>query len=312
MQQPKKVVVSCALNGVLTDPKKFNVPVTPEQLAESAEEAYKAGATIVHVHFRDQRPGLGHLPTWDPEVAKAVGRAIRERCPRLLINMTTGTFGSGGPAGGGDLGPTGGPISCLDAMLPEMAAMNSGSLNYLKTTNSGSWAWPPLLFDNPVEKVSTMIEAMVKRNIIPECECFDTGIVRSIKMYEQVGILPKPYQVSFVMGVASGMPAKPDWLPLLVQEIPKDTHWQVIAIGRKEVWPLLRKAAEIGGHVRTGLEDTFYLPSGMRATSNGELIAALVQVCKEAGREIATPEDTAQFLKITPDRKPKSLLLPKL
>jgi len=83
------------------------------------------------------------------------------------------------------------------------------------------------------------------------------------------------------MGVASGMPAKASWLPLLVNELPPDTHWQVIAIGRKEVWPLLRKCAELGGHVRTGLEDTFYLPDGKRAKTNEELIATLVKTVKE-------------------------------
>jgi 3-keto-5-aminohexanoate cleavage enzyme len=78
------------------------------------------------------------------------------------------------------LGPTGGPIACLDAMLPEMAAMNSGSLNYLKTTSKGEWAWRPMLFDNQVDKVKTMIDAMQSRNIIPECECFDTGLCPTV------------------------------------------------------------------------------------------------------------------------------------
>jgi len=312
MSDPKKVVVTCALNGVLTDPKKFSVPVTAEELAVSAEGAYRAGASIVHVHFRDQRPGMGHLPTWDPEVARAVGYSIRRRCPDILVNMTTGTTGSEGPFGGGPLGPTGGPISCLDAMLPEMAAMNAGSLNYLKVTSEGSWAWPPVLFDNPVSKVQVMIEAMKTRNVIPECECFDTGIVRSIGMYQKVGLLEKPYQVSLVMGVASGMPAKPEWLPLLINELPPQTHWQVIAIGRKEVWPLLRRCAELGGHVRTGLEDTFYLPDGKRAKTNEELIASLVQVVREVGREPYTAHETRALLGISEERKPKSILTSKI
>jgi len=194
----------------------------------------------------------------------------------------------------------------LEAMLPEMAAMNAGSLNYLKVTSEASWACPPVLFDNPVPKVQTMIEAMQQRNIIPECECFDTGIVRSIGMYERVGILQKPYQVSLVMGVASGMPAKPEWLPLLVNELPPQTHWQVIAIGRKEVWPLLRRCAELGGHVRTGLEDTFYLPDGKRAKTNEELISALVKVVREVGREPYTSEEVRNILGMN-ERIPRSL-----
>jgi uncharacterized protein (DUF849 family) len=300
------------LNGVLTDPKKFSIPVTAEELSISAEGAYRAGATIVHVHFRDQQPGMGYLPTWDPEVARAVGYSIRRRCPGIVINMTTGTTGDQGAIGGGPLGPTGGPISCLDAMLPEMAAMNAGSLNYLKVNSDGTWTWPPMLFDNPVSKVKTMTEAMQQRNIIPECECFDTGIVRSISMYEKVGILKKPYQVSLVMGVGSGMPAKPEWLPLIVNELPPDTHWQVIAIGRKEVWPLLRKCAELGGHVRTGLEDTFYLPDGKRAKTNEELIASLVKVVREVGREPYTLQETRSLLGISESNKPHSILISKI
>ena len=87
---------------------------------------------MVHIHFRDQRPGKGHLPSWDPAVAKACCDAIRERVPDMMINMTTGTIGNKGAMGGGELGPTGGPIACIEAGKPEMAALNSGSLNYLK------------------------------------------------------------------------------------------------------------------------------------------------------------------------------------
>eukprot|EP01004_Peranema_trichophorum_P006331 NODE_5152_length_1059_cov_26.736111_g4596_i0.p1 GENE.NODE_5152_length_1059_cov_26.736111_g4596_i0~~NODE_5152_length_1059_cov_26.736111_g4596_i0.p1 ORF type:complete len:341 (-),score=54.11 NODE_5152_length_1059_cov_26.736111_g4596_i0:37-1011(-) len=293
----QKAIVTCSLNGVLTDPKKFpEIPVTPEQMADSALEAYNAGATVVHVHFRDQRPGKGHLPCWDPVVALECCDAIRRKAPKLVINLTTGTVGNEGAMGGGPLGPIHGPVSCLDKVRPEMAALNMGSLNYLKATNDGKWAWPPMLFDNTVPKVTSMIEAMRSLNIVPECECFDTGIVRSISLYEKVGLLKAPYQVSLVMGVASGMPAKPNWLPLLVDELPKGCHWQVIAIGRDDVWPLLRKTAELGGNVRTGLEDTLYLPSGQRANSNGKLIESLVNILREVGREPTSPEETKMML----------------
>ncbi|MBI4821897.1 MAG: 3-keto-5-aminohexanoate cleavage protein [Deltaproteobacteria bacterium] len=282
----RPAVVTCALTGVLTDPAKFGVPVTPEQMARAAKEAFDAGATIVHCHFRDQREGLGHLPTWDPEVVADIVDAIRAAEPRLLINMSTGTFGSDISA----------QLACLRRSKPEIAALNAGSLNYLKTTKEGSWAWPPMLFDNPVDKVTEFARAMMDLGIVPECECFDTGIVRSVRMYEQVGIVRRPYNVSFVMGVASGMPAKPEWLPLLVEEAPAGAPWQVIAIGREEIWPVLRRAAELGGDVRTGLEDTFYLPDGSRAKSNGPLIEALVKTVRESGREVATPDQARKRL----------------
>ena len=301
-----KVIVTAALNGVLTDPKKFpNIPVTPSQMAQAAAEAQDAGASCVHIHFRDQRPGKGHLPSWDPSVASACVEAIRDRCPDLLVNLTTGTFGDRVDAGhpryamsGGELGPTAGPIACLEATRPDMAALNSGSLNYLKATSRGAWAWPPMMFDNPVEKVETMLTAMRERAIIPECECFDTGIVRSLAMYEAVGLLnPRSYSASFVMGVASGMPADPKWLPLLLKELPQEALWQTIAIGRQDTtWPLLRRTAELGGNVRTGLEDTMYLPDGRRADTSGQLIEALVTVVREVGREPCTPAEARMML----------------
>jgi 3-keto-5-aminohexanoate cleavage enzyme len=152
---PRKALVTASLNGVLTDPKKWpQVPVTPEAMALEAARAYEAGATVVHIHLRDQRPGKGHLPSWDPAVAADVCDAIRARSP-VLINLTTGTMGAAGsPLGGGALGPTAGPIACLERVRPAMAALNAGSLNYLRTKADGSWAWPPLLFDNPVSKVA--------------------------------------------------------------------------------------------------------------------------------------------------------------
>ena len=288
-----KVVVTAALNGVFTDPAKFDIPVTPEEMAQAAREAYDAGATIVHIHFRDQRPGKGHLPSWEPEVALAVANAIRERTPELLLNFTTGTIGETGPLGGGELGPVDGPISCLRAGRPEMAALNSGSLNYLRTKKDGSWAWPPMCFQNPVEKIEAMVNAMDELNIVGECECFDTGIVRSIRMFEHNGLMTQPIHLSLVMGVASGMPAKAEWLPLLVEEINPETQWQTIAIGRADdVWPLLRRTSELGGNVRTGLEDTFYRRDGSRATSSGQLIQDLVAIVRETGREPCSPEET--------------------
>jgi len=274
-------------------------------MADAAEQAWNQGATVVHMHLRNQEEGLGHLPTWAPEVAARVGEAVRNRCPDLLLNLTTGTFGTEGDVGGGPLGPTGGPISCLDAMQPHMAAMNAGSLNYLKLKRNGDWAWPPMLFDNPVSKVSTMLEAMKTRDIIPECECFDTGILRSIPMYNVNGLLHKPFTISLVMGIKSGMPSNPDWLPLLKQEMPQDAIWQVIAIGRKEVWPLLRRCAELGGHVRTGLEDTFYLPDGKRAKDNGELIRTLCDTVREVGRTPTTVQETRLLYKMHDYRAPK-------
>ena len=281
-----KVLLTCALTGVLTDPARHPVPVTPEEMAQAASDAHNAGAAAVHIHFRAQEPGMGRLPSWSPDVASAITSAIRERVPGIIVNATTGVVGD-------DIS---GPIACLERTAPEMAAMNAGSLNYLRTRRGGKWAWPPMLFDNPVPKIEAFLEVMGKLGIIPECECFDTGIVRSLRMFQEVGILPKPAHASFVMGVHSGMPARGDLLPILVDELPEGSHWQTIVIGRSEVWDVHRRAASLGGNLRTGVEDTFYLPDGSKVDGNGPLVEALATLAREEGREPMTIAEARDYL----------------
>lgn len=285
-----KVVVTCALTGVLTDPARFNVPVTPAEMAAAAAEAYNAGASVVHCHFRDQAPSMGALPTWDLAAVGDILAAIRSRVPAIIINMSTGVVG----------GDVSGPLACLKAFKPHMAACNAGSLNYLKIRKDGTWAWPPLLFDNPVEKIQRFLEVMTAEEIVPEFECFDTGIVRSVALYKANGMFAGHPHLSFVMGVDSGMPAEPDLLPILKKELPQNSHWQVIATGpgREKIWDLHRRCLELGGNVRTGLEDTFYLPSGRHATANGQLVEALVAMVRATGRQPATPIEARELLGI--------------
>ena len=151
-----KVVITCALTGVLSDPKQHPVPVTPAEMAREARSAFDAGAAVMHVHFRQQAPGKGHLPSWDPQLAATIMQAIRDACPNVILNELTGTVGS-------DIS---GPLACLRAVKPEMAACNAGSLNYLKVRSDGSWAWPPHLFDNPVEKVKAYLD-VYERDLHP-------------------------------------------------------------------------------------------------------------------------------------------------
>lgn len=285
-----KAVVTCALTGVLTNPEQHPVPVTPEQMAASAKEAYDAGASVMHVHFRRQEPGMGFLPTWDPEVAGTICDAIREACPGVVINMSTGVVGD-------DIS---GPVGAMQRVKPEIAACNAGTLNYLKVRRSGQWAWPPMVFDNGVPKVQRFLDAMLEVGAKPEFECFDTGILRSVPMYKASGMIEderKP-EVNLVMGVASGMPADIRLLEVLQAYVPEGSPWQVTAIGRADIWPLHRRTAELGGHLRTGVEDTFYLPDGERCRGNGDLVEALVGVAREAGREIASPAEARELLEL--------------
>ena len=289
MQPTEKAILTCALTGVLTDPRQHPVPVTPAQMAGSASEAFAAGASIMHVHLRQQQPGKGHLPSWDPEVAAEIVDAIRAACPGVIINLTTGVIGA-------DIS---GPAACIRRVRPEIAACNAGTLNYLKLREDGRWAWPPLVFDNPVEKVQAFLDVMRETGTRPEFECFDLGIVRSVAMYRKAGMADR-LDYNFVMGVASGMPADADLLELLLRWIEPGSLWQATLIGRTEIWPLQRRVAELGGMLRTGLEDTFYLPDGSRAAGNGALIEALAACARDAGRDVASPAETRAALSLSP------------
>jgi 3-keto-5-aminohexanoate cleavage enzyme len=281
-----KAVITCAINGVLTDPKQHNVPVTPEEMAREARAAFDAGASVMHIHLRQQEPGKGHLASWDVNVSREIQQAIREACPGVILNHTSGQSGPDYQ----------GPLDCIRETRPEIAACNAGSLNYLKVKADNNWAWPPMLFDNAVEKVKDYLDVMNEVGTRPEFECFDVGIVRCVGMYGQTGMFSGRPHYNFVMGVASGMPADPDLLPILLKLRSGETNWSVTAIGRAEIWPLHRRCAELGGHMRTGLEDTFYRPDGSKVTSNGQLIETIAGLVRDAGREVASPAEARSIL----------------
>ena len=285
----EKAILTCALTGVLTNPKQHPVPVTPAQMAAEARDAFNAGASIMHVHLRMQEEGFGHMPSWDPDVAETIVNAIRDACPGVIINLTTGVVGK-------DIS---GPLACIRRVKPEIAACNAGSLNYLKIKENGEWAWPPMVFDNPVSKVQQFLDVMGECGTHPEFECFDVGIVRCVTMYLKAGML-KPEmgtpEYNLVMGVASGMPCDADLLRLLPQWMAPGSIWQATLIGRQEIWPVHQATADLGGMLRTGLEDTFYLPDGSRASGNGVLIEALAACAHKAGRAIASPAEARAML----------------
>jgi uncharacterized protein (DUF849 family) len=160
-----------------------------------------------------------------------------------------------------------------------------------------------MVFDNPVEKVQAFLDVMDETGTRPEFECFDVGIVRSVAMYRKASMSPqlaKHAEYNFVMGVASGMPVDADLLQLLLRWIAPGSHWQTTLIGRAEIWPLHQRTAELGGMLRSGLEDTFYLPDGGRASGNGALIEALAACARRAGRAVASPAEARQILGLKP------------
>ena len=276
----EKAILTCALTGVLTDPKHHPVPVTPAQMAAEAKAAFEAGASIMHVHIRRQEEGMGHMPSWDPEVVWEVTEAIRAACPGVIINLPTGVVGK-------DIA---GPLACIRRVRPEIAACNAGTLNYLKIRADGRWAWPPMVFDNPGDKVKAFLDVMHETGTMPEFECFDVGIVRSVAMFKKAGMTDH-LDYNFVMGVDSGMPADAELLGWLRKQIDPGVTWQSTLIGRQEIWPVHQATADLGGMLRTGLEDTFYLPDGSRASGNGALIEALARCARNAGRDIASPAE---------------------
>ena len=286
-----KAILTWALTGVLTNPEQHPVPVSPAQMAAEARDAFNAGASVMHVHVRQQEPGKGHLPSWDPDVMESVVTAIRDACPGVIINLTTGVVGK-------DIS---GPLDCIRRIKPEIAACNAGSLNYLKIKEDGQWAWPPMVFDNPVAKVQQFLDVMAACGTHPEFECFDVGIVRSVTMYIKAGML-KPSmgkaEYNLVMGVASGMPCDAEILALLPRYMAPNSMWQSTLIGRAEIWPVHQKTADMGGMLRTGLEDTFYLPDGKRASGNGALIAELARCAERAGRAIASPSEARALMNL--------------
>ena len=152
------------------------------------------------------------------------------------------------------------------------------------------------MFDNPVAKIQQMLAVMHECGTHPEFECFDVGIVRSVGMYLKHGMFSGVPELNFVMGVASGMPCDADLLALLPRWLPPGAVWQSTLIGRAEIWPVHQRTAELGGMLRTGLEDSFYLPGGARASGNGVMIEALAQCARNAGRTVASPAEARALL----------------
>ena len=154
--------------------------------------------------FVPRKPARDTCLAGTHNVALEIADAIRDKCPDVILNFSTGTIGR----------DQSGPLACVRAGKPEIAACNAGSLNYLKSRSSGTWAWPPMVFDNPVDKVEELLKVCRETGTRPEFECFDIGIVRSVGMYADVGMVDKP-NYNLVMGVASGMPADPELLQLM-------------------------------------------------------------------------------------------------
>ena len=279
MSTKDKVIVSAALTGAVTLKKHCEaIPYTPEEIGEEAKRAYDAGASIVHIHARNDQG----MPSWDRETFASIMAETKKRCP-VLINWSTG-----------GMGPMSSRVAHLDTK-PPIAALNMGSMNYAKwRPKKNNFAFK-FVFANSFDDVIGFAEAIKEHGIKPEMECFDTGHTHSHTVLADLGLLTKPYHFSFIMGVLGGIPATARHLAFQASNIPSDARWKVIGISREQ-WQLCMAALSLGGDVRVGLEDNFYLPNGEMAKSNGELVDAVVAMVKMAGREVASVDETRELL----------------
>lgn len=276
-----KVIISCALTGAVTTKKHCPaIPYTAEEIGEEARRAFEAGAAIVHVHARTD----DGMPTWDVEVFRRYMAEIKRRAPEVLINWSTG-----------GIGPMEGRVRHVVELKPDIAALNMGSMNYAKWRKDKKEFAFKFVFQNDFSDIIAFARAMKEAGAKPEMECFDTGHVASYEVLEDLGLLDKPYHFSFIMGVLGGIPATAQHLAFQARNVPAGSRWKVIGISRDQ-WPLCMAALALGGDIRVGLEDNFYLPNGEMARSNGDLVEEAVRLVKLSGREVATVRDARQIL----------------
>lgn len=278
----KKIVITAALTGVLANRSQCPyIPYSPEEIAEEAKRATDAGASILHIHAR--KPD--GLPAYDIETYRQIGEEVRKRVPNAILNYSTGAIGI----------PQLERIHHVIALKPEIAALNMGSMNYGIYSSKAKDFYHDFVFQNPFSDIKFYLQKMKEAGTLPEMEVFDNGHINNANPFIDMGLLQKPYIMSFVMGVMGGIPATTQNLMHQIASVPEGTHWQVITISRKQ-WAMAAVALSVGGNFRVGLEDNFYLPNGEMAKSNGELVDAAVNLTRMLGQEPATISETRAML----------------
>jgi 3-keto-5-aminohexanoate cleavage enzyme len=284
-------VITCSISGAIADREQCPaIPYTPEEYAAEARRIVDEGGVHIHIHAR--KPD--GTPSYDVEDFVAIRDAIRgEVGDAAVINFSTGTIGV----------PVAKRIAYLEAGRPEVAALNMGSMNYAKYSRKRHDFVFKFVFANPFDEIIELLEAMRRLQIKPEHECFDLGHVGSLAPLVDMGLVEAPLHADFVMGVVGGVPATARNLAAMADNMPAGGgggarhHWGVIGIGREQ-WMLVAAALTLGGSIRVGLEDNFYLPDGEMARSNGDLIAKARQLTEDLGRRPATVQEARAQLGI--------------
>ena len=268
-----KTIISAALTGVLATREQCPaIPYTPVEIAEEAKRAAEAGAAIVHIHAR--KPDGG--PDWSVETFAEIFSEVRARTA-AIINFSTGAVGI----------PPEERIAHIRDLKPEMAALNMGSMNYAIYSEKRKVFYHDHVFANPFHDIQFFLETMNAAGVRPEMECFDTGHIGNTRPLIDMGVLEPPLQFSLIMGVLGGIPGTTRHLVDQVDSLPAGSHWQVIGIGLNQ-WPLVAAAITMGGNVRVGLEDNFYVEEGKMARGNGELVEKAARLCGDLGHEVAS------------------------
>ncbi len=273
----EKLIITVGITGSrITRQQTPYIPITPEEIAWSGIEAWRAGASILHIHVRDPKTGLG---TQDLSVFKEVVDRIRSETDAILCLTTSGIPGRNLP-----IGERLQPLS----LQPEFVSFDAGSINMGET-----------VFLNPQEFLEALAKATLEKGIRPELEVFEVGMVYTCLKYFERGLLKPSLHFQFVLGTPNGMPATVKSLLHLTEIIPDDSTWSVIGVGPGQL-PMAMIAMTMGGHVRVGLEDNIYYSKGVLAKTNAELVERIVRISKEFGREVATPDEARKILGLTP------------
>lgn len=272
----EKLIITVAPTGSFTTRDKTPfLPMTPPEIAEECYKAYEAGAAIAHIHVRDSEG----RPSQDVDLFREVHDRIKEKTD-LIVQFSSSA---------GALVTGAGPeerIAPIITIRPEMASLNLSSMNL-----GGH------LFSNPPDVVESFSKFMLEKRIKPELECYDVGHISIALDLKMKGFLRAPLRFGLVLGTVGGIPATPKNLLHMVEALPENCNWQVIAVGRNEI-PLGTLGMILGGHVRVGMEDNTYLFRGVLAKSNSELVDKIVRISKELDRKIADPSEARDLLDI--------------
>lgn len=288
-----EVIVTCAITGAGdTVGRHPGVPVTPEQIADAAIEAAKAGAAIAHIHVRDPDTGLGSR---DPELFKEVVDRVRDSDTDVVINLTAGMGGDWVPDADNPSMPGPGTdmigamerLAHVEDLLPEICSLDCGTLNFGNGDNIYI-ATPPTL-----RRMATLTQEW---GVKPEMEVFELGHIRFARQMVEEGLIDAPPMFQICLGIPWGADQSVDIMKAMKDQLPPDASWAGFGISRMQM-PMAAAAVLMGGNVRVGLEDNLYLDRGVLA-SNGQLVERAVEIIERLGARAVTPAEARQKLQL--------------